>query len=120
MDVTVKATRWALGWDLEVGELGATQVRTLARAEQQVRDYLDTLDPDTHHDDWAVTIVPDLGGMLNDVRQAKKATQTAAVAQMEAARRTRDVVHRLRAQGLSIADVAVILGVSKGRVSQLV
>ena len=120
MDLSVKATRWALGWELEVGELGATQVRTLSRAEQQVRDYLDTVDPDTNHDDWTVTVVPDLGSVFDDVRRAKKATQAAALAQTDAARRTRDVVHKLREQGLSIADVAVILGVSKGRVSQLV
>jgi len=120
MDVTVKATRWALGWELEVGDLGATQVRTLARAEQQVRDFLDTVDSQTYHDDWTITILPALGDVIDEVSQAKRATEAAATAQLEAARRNREVVHKLRAQGLSIADVACVLGVSKGRISQLV
>jgi hypothetical protein len=95
-------------------------VRTLARAEQQVRDYLDTVDPATDHAHWVIHVVPDLGGILDDVRQARESTRAATAAQAEAGRQMRDVAHRLRAQGLSMADTAIILGVSKGRISQLV
>jgi DNA-directed RNA polymerase specialized sigma24 family protein len=119
-EVFVTASRWALGWDLEVDGLGATQVRTLAKAEQQVRDYLDTLDPSTDHAHWVIHVVPDIGDILDDIRQAREATLAAARAQAAAGRKMRDVAHRLRAQGLSMADTAILLGVSKGRVSQLV
>ena len=117
--VTAVANPWAIGWELVVGDLGATQVRTLARAEQQVRDYLDTIDPDTDHRGWDVEVVPVLGPVLDDVRKAKAATAAAAAAQVEAARSLRAVAHKLRSQGLSVADTACVLGVSKGRVSQL-
>jgi len=119
-DVTAIATRWALGWELTVGNIGATQVRTLATAEQQVRDYLDTVDPATDHVDWVIHVVPDLGSVIDEVRQAKTATDAAAKAQQDAARRMRDVAGKLRSQGLSLADTACVLGVSKARVSQLV
>jgi DNA-directed RNA polymerase specialized sigma24 family protein len=58
--------------------------------------------------------------VLDDVRRAKKASKAAAAAQLEAGQRMREVVRKLRAQGLSVADTACVLGVSKGRVSQLV
>ena len=119
-EITVTATRWSLGWELTVPDAGATQTRTLARAEQQVRDYLDTVSPDVDHRDWTITVVPDLGGVQDEVRQAKKASAAAAAAQVEAGRRMRELAGRLRAQGLSMADTACVLGVSKGRVSQLV
>lgn len=53
--VAVTATRWELAVDGEV----VTQCRTFAGASQQVRDYLDTTDPDTDHSDWAITVFPD-------------------------------------------------------------
>ncbi|MDR1386110.1 MAG: antitoxin HicB [Propionibacteriaceae bacterium] len=118
--ITVIAHSWALGWELIVGDLGATQVRTLARAERQVRDYLDTIDPDVDHAGWAIEIVPALGPVSEEVRAAKAATVAAAAAQVEAGRRLRAVVRELRSQGLSLEDTACVLGVSKGRVSQLV
>ena len=45
--VRVTATRWHLGWELELDGGGVTQARTLDKAEQQVRDRLDTVDPVT-------------------------------------------------------------------------
>jgi len=118
-DITVKASRWTLGWELSVEGVGVTQVRTLARAEQQVRDYLDTIDPSMDHDGWMIRVVPDLGSVIDEVRGAQAASEAAAVAQAEAGRRMRAVVRRLRVLGLSLADTACILGVSKGRISQL-
>ena len=45
------------GWELPLDGEAATQVATLDKAGQQVRDCLDTVDPDTDHGDWAVTVV---------------------------------------------------------------
>jgi hypothetical protein len=41
--ITVRAERWDGGWELHVGDIGVTQSTTLAEAEQQVRDYLESL-----------------------------------------------------------------------------
>lgn len=117
--ITVSAQRWKLGWDLVISPDESTQVRTLDKAQQQVRDYLDTTYPDISHDDWTIDIVPDLGSVLDDIRQAQAASQAAAAAQSEAARQMRLAVRKLRSDGLSTTDVAAILGVSRGRVTQL-
>ena len=57
--VTVTATRWSGGWELEIDEDHHTQVARLDRARQQVVDYLDTIDEDTDHSDWTITVIPE-------------------------------------------------------------
>lgn len=47
--ITVTARKWAHGWELIIDEDNATQVRTLAHAAHQVRDYLGTIDPETDY-----------------------------------------------------------------------
>lgn len=118
--ITATAHRWDHGWELWLDDEAATQVTTLDKAEAQVRDYLDTIDPDVDHRDWAVTIVPDLGDLSDRVRRARAATAAASEAQAEAAAQAREVARALRAAGLSVTDAAAVLGVSRGRVSQLV
>ncbi|MDR1808059.1 MAG: antitoxin HicB [Propionibacteriaceae bacterium] len=117
--VTVRATRWQLGWDLELVGGGVTQVRTLARAAAQVRDYLDTVDPAIDHAGWEIDVVPEIGPALTDVRRAQAAVAAAKAASQAAARDLRQAVRRLREAGLSVSDAAAILGVSRGRISQL-
>jgi len=117
--IAVKATRWTLGWDLQIDGGGATQARTLATAEQQVRDYLDTVEPDIDHENWTINVIPDIGSVIDEVRDARSASEDATRAMLEAAAGMRQVVRKLRGQGLSVTDTAVILGVSRGRVSQL-
>jgi DNA-directed RNA polymerase specialized sigma24 family protein len=120
VNITATAHRWERGWELWLEGEPATQVTTLDKAEQQVRDYLDTIDPDTDHSDWVIDVVPDLGGLEDRVRAAREATAAAVKAQEEAARTAREIARALRAEGLSVTDAAAILGVSRGRVSQLV
>jgi predicted XRE-type DNA-binding protein len=115
----VRAKHWAHGWELHIDQIGVTQVRTLDKAEQQVRDYLETLlDIDTRG--AAVVIRPDLGGLEELVYAAKERSKAAEAAQLEAAREVRQVAKRLRDRGLSVSDTAKVMGVSRGRVSQIV
>lgn len=118
--VTAIAHRWEHGWELWLAGEPATQVSTLDQAPTQVRDYLDTIDPDIDHADWVVTVKAELGELGERVAAARAATAAAARAQEDAAKRAREVARELRAAGLSVTDSAVILGVSRGRVSQLV
>lgn len=116
--ITVTATRWAHGWELHFGEDDATQVRSLANADQQVRDYLDTIDPDTDHSQLTINLVPEQGA--DEIEQARQARQEAEDAETRAAQQIRDVVHDLRKnRGYSITDTAALLGVSRTRVTQL-
>lgn len=115
----VNARRWSGGWELHIEGEGVTQVRTLDRAVDQVRDYLATMH-DRDFDDVDIEIVPDLGGLEREVAEARRETAAATEAQRRAADHARSVARRLREEGLSVSDTAAVLGVSRGRVSQLV
>lgn len=118
--IDITATRWDGGWELALDGEPITQVRTLEHAEQQVRDYLDTDQPDVDHSDVTVRLRPDLGDDLSErITIVRAATREAQERQIEAARQARSVVRELRAHHVSVADTAAILGVSRGRVSQL-
>lgn len=115
---SVTAKRWKHGWELHIDGVGVTQSRTLANAEPMVRDYLETLlevDPA----EAQIVVTPELGTLSERVRQVREHTRNAEQVQREAAREARELVRALRAEGLSVTDTAVILGVSRGRVSQL-
>ncbi|OOB92193.1 antitoxin HicB [Rathayibacter sp. VKM Ac-2630] len=120
MTITATAHRWEHGWELWIDGEPATQVASLDRAAQQVRDYLDTVEPATDHSRWEVAIVPEIGDLGAEVVEARSATDQAARAAVTAAARSRAAARHLREAGFSVADSAAILGVSRGRVSQLV
>lgn len=120
----VTARRWAHGWELHLFdgeiEIGVTQCRTLAGAERMARDYL-ALDLGGEPEDFTVVITPELDGSLaTEVEAARRAVRDAELAQRDAAARSRVVARRLKAAGLSGADIAAVLKVSAQRVSQLV
>lgn len=117
---SVRAKRWAHGWELHIADVGVTQARNLGEAEQVVRDYIETLtDHDTAGDQ--VTITPEVGGGLDEAtRAAREAVAAADRARRDAAARLRQVARALRQEaGLSGRDIAAILHVSAQRVSQL-
>lgn len=120
MNITATAHRWEHGWELWLDGEPATQVSRLSKAARQVRDYLDTIDPDTDHREWTITVVPEIGEIGDEVKAARAATEQAAAATKHAATQARAAARHLRAAGYSVADAAVILGVTPGRVSQLV
>uniref|UniRef100_UPI003FD66F99 antitoxin HicB n=1 Tax=Brachybacterium tyrofermentans TaxID=47848 RepID=UPI003FD66F99 len=119
--VTVVATRWTQGWELTLAgeEDVATQVRTLDKARQQIVDYLDTVDPEVDHAEWEVTVIPADEIDAQKVRAVREGTTAAARAQEEAARATRDLVADLDRKKYKSADIAGLLSISRGRVSQL-
>lgn len=119
MNIIITAHRWDGGWELHRDGEAITQVTTLDKAADQVRDYLDTVEPDTDHSEWSVEIRAELGALTDEVEAARAATEAATAAAMSAAKQSRDAVRHLRDAGLSVTDSAVILGVSRGRVSQL-
>lgn len=118
MTYRVRAVRWSKGWELHVEGVGVTQVRTLRDAAQQVADLVET------YTDKAVApadieVIPELGELAEIVRQTRDLTRQSERLQMEAAAESRRVVRAMRAAGLSVSDSAEILGISRGRVSQL-
>lgn len=114
----VTAKRWTHGWELHFREHDVTQVRSLAHAEQQVRDYLDTIDPETDHSQLAIVLTPAQGA--NEIEHARQARKEAEAAESRAAQQIRAVVQDFRNnRGYSITDTAALLGVSRTRVTQL-
>lgn len=115
----VQAKRWAEGWELHIDGLGVTQVRTLDNAVGQARDYVETL-LERELSDADFVIMPELGGLEDEVKAARAEVVEAVAIQRRAAEHSRAVARKLRASGLSVTDSAVVMGVSRGRVSQLV
>lgn len=118
MTYTARVTRWDEGWELHIDNVGVTQVRSLANAAAQAADLVNTyLDTDIGADD--IDLVFDLGAMSDEITKARGLVRDAERLAREAASESRRVARSLRAQGLSVTDTAAVLGVSRGRVSQL-
>jgi DNA-directed RNA polymerase specialized sigma subunit len=114
----VTAKRWKHGWELHIDGIGVTQSKTLATADQMVRDYIETL-TDADVSGAEVVITPELGALGDKVTTVRAQVDAAERAQRDAAAAKRRLADDLRAAGLSVSDTAEILGVSRGRVSQL-
>ena len=55
-NVVVTANRWDKGWELSLDGEVVTQVVQLELAAQQIRDYLDTVEPNVNHADVSVYV----------------------------------------------------------------
>jgi DNA-directed RNA polymerase specialized sigma24 family protein len=116
----VLARRWARGWELHIEGVGVTQSRSLADAEEMVRDYV-ALDLGIEPHSFHVEIMPEVGsGLDEDIAAVRAQIRAAEQAMTLAAERSRAVVRALAARGLSGKDTARVLGVSPQRVSQLI
>jgi hypothetical protein len=116
---TVRAKRWEHGWELHIEGVGVTQSRTLDNASKMVRDYIESLTGHNASSD-EIEIRADLGGLEDKAAAVREWTARVQRENAEAAAASRELARELRAAGLSVTDTAAILGVSRGRVSQLV
>jgi DNA-directed RNA polymerase specialized sigma24 family protein len=120
MSYRVTATRWKHGWELDIDNVGVTQSRSLATAEATVRDYL-ALDDYDDAETAGIVITPSLDADLAaEAEAAREASRSAQMAVHAAAAKSRRAVIRLKASGLSQSEVAIVLGLSTQRVSQLI
>ncbi|MCI1713633.1 sigma factor-like helix-turn-helix DNA-binding protein [Bifidobacterium tibiigranuli] len=117
--IEITAKPWDGGWELWHGDEVWTQVNTLARARQQVVDYLDTIEEGISHDNMIINVTPEVAGW-REASEARNAAKEAEQSRHRATELARHAARRLRGQGISLADTASMLGVSRGRVSQLV
>ncbi|MBA3528146.1 MAG: sigma-70 family RNA polymerase sigma factor [Propionibacteriaceae bacterium] len=114
------AVRWEQGWELHVEGVGVTQVRTLDKAEQQVRDLVETMNDQVDASDAKVVLYPEIDGLEEDIVVARAQMRDAEEALRHAAEKMRHLTIALRDEKhLSVSDTATVLGVSRGRVSQL-
>lgn len=120
MIYTVRAVPWERGWELHIDGEGVTQVRTLDKAANQVRDYLESLHDRDFDFGGADDVIIDVQIPQKElIESAKTHAREAAAMQAVASREMREAVTSLRNAGFSVTDTAAALGVSRGRVSQL-
>lgn len=115
----VLAKRWDKGWELHIEGVGVTQARRLSEAETMVRDLIVRREEirETSFDlRWSFEVSDEIDA---EVRAARAAVANSAVAQADAAAKSRAVARRLADEGLAGNEVAAVLGVSPQRVSQL-
>lgn len=115
----VVAKRWRRGWELHIAGVGVTQSRSLADAEEMVRDYIAS-DLDIDEGSFDVRVTPEVGnGVDQKVERTREEISAAALAQIKAAESSRALVNELKELGLSGKDMAAVLGITPQRVSQL-
>lgn len=121
MDLEVHCERSADGWDLEVPALD--NLKTSARRLDKVREHV--LELAKNHPvaqgecEFVVNIVAKMPGVICDIESAQAKMREASRLQEEASAEIRDVVSRMRSEGLTMRDIAVLLGVTPQRVAQL-
>ena len=118
INVTAVAERCDGWWAVEVPEIPGlfTQARRLDQIDGMVRDAAGLLGREIDR----VAVQPKLGEqderMLSELLDAK---QEATKAQETASRLTRGTIRALREQGMTVRDVADLIGVTPQRVSAL-
>lgn len=113
---TATVKKWRKGWEIHIDGVGVTQARQLSEAKERASDYiLSLLDEEAASIDFSF----DLGELSEQVATARIATIRAAQLQKEAAAQNRKAAADLREAGLTASDIAVVMGVSRGRVSQI-
>lgn len=97
--------------------VGTAACANLKQLEETAWQFVHDLDPSP---DVHIAAAPELDNdVMARVIGAWKAMSDAKEAEAAAARQIRDVVADLRALGLSLADIAFLTNLSRGRISQL-
>jgi predicted XRE-type DNA-binding protein len=118
--VEAVASREGDWWVVDVAGYGATQTRRLDDVEPMAADLVASLEDLDVSAVEVTNVVVRLNGDLDTaVREARAAVKEAAEAQKLAGQQQRQLVRELRARNLSVREIASILGVTPGRVSQL-
>jgi hypothetical protein len=121
MNYTARCRREGRWWVVEVPELGhTTQARRLDKVEEMVRSLVRMF---TDDDPSSATVMVDVAfaddSTRVEVELARDSRTRAAAAQREAAERLTRAARLLSAQGFSVRDIGVLLGLSYQRAQQL-
>ena len=114
------------GWWVLIVELDepdrtlGTQVRRLDQAQPMVIDLLASFF-DLPKEEFAIRVVPVLDDdTCTEVRTARSLKSEAERIGKEAGEATRKAAQHLQAQGLTVRDIAGLLGITHQRVSQII
>jgi DNA-directed RNA polymerase specialized sigma24 family protein len=119
MEVTAECEREARGWRVRVPFLNITLVaKRLDRVTEEIKDLVEQ-SAGVDRCDIVVKVETTLPGIICDLEAAQDKMRQAQALQERASKEIRDVVSRLRAEGLTMRDIAVLMNISPQRVAQL-
>jgi hypothetical protein len=120
MKITATAERQADGWLIACPELDnfTTTSKRLDKATEQLKALAEKSSGESQCD-IVVKVEAVMPGIICDIEAAQSKMRDATRLQEEASNEIRDVVGRMRDEGLTMRDIAVLLGVTPQRVAQL-
>ena len=120
MEIKAHAERQEDGWLIAVPELDnfKTTVRRLDKATEQIKAMAEKATGESKCD-IVVKVEAVMPGIICDIESAQTKMREATRLQDEASNEIRDVVGRMRDRGLTMRDIAILLGVTPQRVAQL-
>lgn len=121
MEVKALCERQNDGWLVAVPELDNFRMtsKRLDKATEQIKLLAARL-TGTDKCKIVVKVEAVMPGIICDIESAQQKMQLASRLQEEASAEIRNVVGRMRDEGLTMRDIAVLLGVTPQRVAQLV
>lgn len=120
MEITAECERKAGAWRVRVPALDNLLISTkrLDLATEQIKDLVHEYQG-VDRCDVVVKVEASMPGIMCDLETAQIKMRESQRLQEEASREIRDVVARLREEGLSMRDIGVLLQISPQRVAQL-
>lgn len=120
MEIHAKAARVNGGWRIAVPELDdyQTTAKRLDKACEEIK-FLAEQSWGESQCEVVVKVEAEMPGLICDLESAQQKMREAHRMQEEASAEIRNVVARMRDQGLTMRDIAILLGVTPQRVAQL-
>ena len=120
MEIKAECERKAGQWWVKVPALDDLMIssKRLDLAAEQIKDLISEREG-VERCDVILKVETTIPGIMCDLDEAQEKMRTALRMQDEASKEIRDVVARLRVEGLSMRDIGVLLRISPQRVAQL-
>lgn len=120
MEVKALCERETDGWSVEIPEFKNLHLsaKRLDKVEAMVKEAAKNYGI-TDSCDVVIKVIASMPGIICDMESAQEKMKQASKLQEEASQEIREVVKKMREQGLTMRDIAVLLGVTPQRVAQL-
>ena len=120
MEVKAECERKAGQWWVKVPQLDDLLIssKRLDLAAEQIKDLVSEREG-VERCDVILKVETTIPGIMRDLDAAQEKMRVSLKMQEEASKEIRDVVSRLRSEGLSMRDIGVLLRISPQRVAQL-
>lgn len=120
MEVKAECERKAGQWWVKVPQLDDLMIssKRLDLAAEQIKDLVSEREG-VERCDVILKVETSIPGIMRDLDAAQEKMRVSLKMQDEASKEIRDVVSRLRSEGLSMRDIGVLLRISPQRVAQL-